>query len=82
MRKIKHGKLVGSRNDTCRLKLSDVSVSLDGEKILSDISFQLNCGEIVALIGPNGAGKSTLLRTVLGQLPDTGAITFRVQEGN
>lgn len=76
MRKIKHGRLVSGRTDACRLKLDRVSVSLDSAQILSDVSFQLNCGEIVALIGPNGAGKSTLLRTILGQLDYTGSITF------
>lgn len=76
MRKIKHGRLVSGRTDACRLKLTGVSVHLNDEQILSDVSFQLNCGEIVALIGPNGAGKSTLLRTILGQLPYSGTITF------
>lgn len=76
MRKIKHGRLVSGRTDACRLKLDNVSVTLDSTQILSNVSFQLNCGEIVALIGPNGAGKSTLLRTILGQLPYTGSITF------
>jgi len=76
MRKIKHGRLVSGRTDACRLKLDHVSVNLDNTQILSDVSFQLNCGEIVALIGPNGAGKSTLLRTILGQLDYTGSITF------
>ena len=76
MRKIKHGRLVSGRTDACRLKLDKVSVTLDNTQILSNVSFQLNCGEIVALIGPNGAGKSTLLRTILGQLPYTGSITF------
>ncbi len=32
--------------------------------------------EIVALIGPNGAGKSTLFRSILGQMPYSGTITF------
>ena len=47
-----------------------------GEEILEDVSFHLHCGEITALIGPNGAGKSTLFRSILGQLPYSGSITF------
>ncbi len=38
-----------------------------GEKIVaSDMDFQINKGEIVAVIGKNGSGKSTLLKTVAG----------------
>ena len=65
MRKIKHGRVSGSCSDACCLKLEGVSVHIQGEEILEDVSFHLHCGEIAALIGPNGAGKSTLFRSVL-----------------
>ena len=76
MRKIKHGKMSGGCSDACCLKLEGVSVHIQGEDILEDVSFHLHCGEITALIGPNGAGKSTLFRSVLGQLSYQGNITF------
>ena len=76
MRKIKHGKMSGGCSDSCCLKLEGVSVHIQGEDILEDVSFHLHCGEITALIGPNGAGKSTLFRSVLGQLSYQGNITF------
>ena len=75
MRIIKHGKL-GGCSDSCCLKLEDVSVRLDGDDILKQVSFHLHCGEITALIGPNGAGKSTLFKSILGQMPHGGMITF------
>ena len=76
MRKIKHGKMSGGCSNSCCLKLEGVSVHIQGEDILEDVSFHLHCGEITALIGPNGAGKSTLFRSVLGQLSYQGNITF------
>jgi zinc transport system ATP-binding protein len=76
MRKIKHGRLASGCGDACCLKLEGVSVAFQGEQILKDVSFHLHCGEIVALIGPNGAGKSTLFRSILGQIPYQGGLTF------
>ncbi|WP_167133523.1 ABC transporter ATP-binding protein [Paramicrobacterium chengjingii] len=43
------------------INLSDVSFSRNGNRILSDISFDVRAGEHWALLGPNGAGKSTML---------------------
>ena len=76
MRKIKHGKLAAGCADACCLKLDGLSVNLEGDQILEDVSFHLHCGEIAALIGPNGAGKSTLFRSILGQTAYKGNITF------
>lgn len=76
MRKIKHGREPFGCGDACCLKLDGLSVSLQGDPILEDVSFHLHCGEIAALIGPNGAGKSTLFRSILGQLSYRGRITF------
>jgi len=46
------------------------------EPVVSDVSFGVERGEVVAVLGPNGVGKSTLLRTVLGlQPPLSGSVT-------
>jgi ABC-type polysaccharide/polyol phosphate transport system ATPase subunit len=43
---------------------------------LKHVTFQVNCGESVAVIGPNGAGKSTLLSLVAGlSQPDEGTVS-------
>lgn len=74
----KHDNLFGSGCDrSCCLKVAHLGVSMGDQVILEDVNFHLHCGEITALIGPNGAGKSTLFRTILGQLPHSGAIDFQ-----
>jgi iron complex transport system ATP-binding protein len=48
-----------------------------GDPVVSDVSFAVERGELVALLGPNGVGKSTLLRTVLGlRDPLSGTVTL------
>jgi putative ABC transport system ATP-binding protein len=43
--------------------------------VLSDIHFDINEGEFLALMGPSGSGKSTLLNLIAGiDKPDSGAI--------
>src|SRR6266542_533557 len=56
------------------LKIQNLSVDYGPRRILHDISFDLQSGEILALIGPNGAGKSTLIRAVSGVIPYVGHI--------
>jgi branched-chain amino acid transport system ATP-binding protein len=40
-----------------------------GQASISDCSFELSIGQVVAVLGPNGAGKTTLLRALMGFLP-------------
>ena len=48
---------------------------VDGQEILSDLSFDVMEGDYVALIGPNGGGKTTLIKMLLGLLtPSSGKI--------
>ena len=50
--------------------------SMDGEtQALSDISFQVEEGEFIAVVGPSGCGKSTLLSIICGLIkPDQGTV--------
>jgi polar amino acid transport system ATP-binding protein len=65
------------------LKVHNLSKSIGGQKILDNISFKLQKGEIIVIIGPSGGGKSTLLRSIalLEQL-DSGIITIDNQDFN
>ena len=48
------------------LEAVDISLTIDGKPILSQVSLEAMDGCITALVGPNGAGKTTLLRTLAG----------------
>ncbi|MBI2097246.1 MAG: ATP-binding cassette domain-containing protein, partial [Candidatus Sungbacteria bacterium] len=47
------------------LTVDRLSVTIDKEEILKDISFSVSPGDVVALIGPNGAGKTTLTNKLI-----------------
>lgn len=49
-----------------RIQVENISKTIQGKSILSDISFNIESGQSLALIGPNGSGKSTLLRIIAG----------------
>ncbi len=51
------------------------------QKALSNVSFQINKGELVGFLGPNGAGKSTMMKIITGYLPfDSGEVFIHNQK--
>lgn len=51
------------------INLSSVSIFQKHNLVLSNVSFNINKGEIVYLMGRTGSGKSSLLKTLYGELP-------------
>ncbi len=58
------------------LDVKNLDVTLSGEQIIKDLSFQVKKGEILTILGSNGAGKSVLIKTLLGFLPYEGEINW------
>ena len=58
------------------IKSKQVNFSVNGKKILEDISISLNSGETLSLVGPNGSGKSTFLKILSGDLKPTAGDIF------
>lgn len=57
------------------LEMKNISKSFGANKVLFDINFTLDRGEIHAIIGENGAGKSTMMNIIDGLVkPDSGEI--------
>ena len=44
--------------------ISELSKTFSGQKVLNNLSLEIQKGEVVALIGSSGAGKSTFLRSL------------------
>lgn len=59
------------------LDVVGVEKSFKGTRVMSDMNFRVNRGELVSLLGPSGCGKSTLLRIVAGLLEaDEGSVVL------
>ncbi len=57
-----------SGNDVLRLK--DLSIGYDDTVLRSDLSFNVDKGDRLAILGPNGIGKSTLAKTIAKIIPE------------
>lgn len=70
-----------SRTDVPLLRVSGITKSFGGTRVLDGVDFEVTRGEVVCLIGPSGSGKTTVLRSLNGlETPDAGVIEFSGHE--
>ncbi|AIY88069.1 iron(III) ABC transporter ATP-binding protein [Thermotoga sp. TBGT1765] len=58
------------------LRIRNLSFSYRNKKVLDNVTFSAQKGELIAILGPNGAGKSTLLKCIAGILKCQGVEIF------
>ncbi len=57
------------------LEVKEISKNFGGNKVLKNVTFSVEKGEILGIVGPNGSGKTTLLNVISGIVaPDKGDI--------
>jgi len=72
---IKKFRIKNFKKKTELLRLEKISLHFGKRKILENLTFNLNQGEILGLLGPNGVGKSTIFNIIIGLLkPNYGSI--------
>src|SRR5215475_11258178 len=60
-----------------QLRLTDVNLRFGGIRVLTDVGFDVEAGQIFGLVGPNGAGKTSLFNCISGHYrPSSGSITI------
>jgi len=60
----------------CVIRVNSISKEFGNRKVLNNISFTGNYGDIILICGPNGAGKSTLLYVMSGLIQQTSGSVF------
>ena len=62
------------------LSVEDISLELDGKRVLDHISFRMKEGDVLGIIGRSGAGKTVLMHLIRGidPPPSGGRILFHV----
>lgn len=63
------------------IDITELNVSLQGKKILQNITFTMDAGRIIMILGENGSGKTTLIKTLLNWITaDSGTIRYHQKD--
>ncbi len=59
------------------IEVKNITKSFGSQKVVDNVSFEVDSGEIFGLLGPNGAGKTTTIRILLDIFkPDSGSVSI------
>jgi len=56
------------------LEVSNLSKYFNGKKVVDNISFQVEAGDVFGFLGPNGVGKTTTIRMILGLIHNNSGV--------
>ena len=62
------------------LNVNDLNAYYGKSHILQGVNMTIDEGEIISLLGRNGVGRSTTCKSIMGEVPPKGSITFRGKE--
>ena len=80
---IKKFRIKSFKKENTKIALKKISLSFGKRKILDNISFAVNEGQILGMLGPNGVGKSTIFNLITGLIkPDYGSIIIDNKQVN
>ena len=64
------------------IEVHQLTKTYDGRKVVDNLTFEVEKGEVYGLLGHNGAGKSTTIECILGlNTPDSGSAKLLGKEG-
>lgn len=65
-----------------KLSVKNLTYTIGDKKILDNISFDCNSGEVIAVVGKNGVGKTTLLNNILEKINKIDSIRLSGEQAN
>ena len=58
------------------LEAKNLSIVIDENKIISNLSFELDEGDFLCIVGENGSGKTTLIKAIIGEIQTKKGLKF------